>query len=1193
MTSERALGRDPPLVPRHIVDDASQRLLAASIFVLIQSWKVYDILLVKADAFAHHDELTTLNEFTFVLKYAAIDGLFLWLLPVLRIPNMTFSPVVTILLTLALNGTTLLLASSSAVPFLSVVALPIWNVFKGKELTIVGDTVTPQNVVDIDLHFRGRYTIQYVPELSVMLNPLNETSCLGRGQVFVPIEFNTTSELKYMQIQHIAPDNHVSLLNYTARDIKRMRDRRAAVGDRVFRLNLEVKKPGTYRLARVTDTEGMSIRAYKSHYIAADCPTATFTYPGPNTLYEGNKCTGDKKWILPRLAVHGVSPLKVEVAVSVGGRTLGVFNTTLNKASRTLEAVDIEHNSLEKHMLKGGHFLGLLNSGTYHFHINKVIDSRGQYLEYNPASRDKDIHHTFRVKKAAELSLKRHSGLLLSGKSAVLHFNAKDVLFPLLIVLTHDGKNRTHKFNDGTALSHGIVVEEPGTYTLATAQDQFCPCILGETSVSLKTPPRPSVSIVGEPLSDKCLGTVGFNFTLLYNGTGPFETQFQVFQNVSGHFRQVSSSKGSKFHSKKSSSNKDSFLYKPPKEGSYVIVFSNTRDRYYQESPVLIDEKANTFATYLRRRSSISFFANNQKSKVINLCKGAKTSVPLYLKGNAPFSFTYEIVGKKVISKSVFEWTENEYTFDTPVLDGGEYTVRIKDGKDGLGCPIEQPSESLVISSRSDTPKASFKSQHFEIVEGDVVEVPLDIQSLIGSTPQDKITVLHDGNKKEFSGSRLRLTKQGSYKLHAYENAGCQGVTDDRVVTVKYHPRPSLVVTSENTQAVDDQSLNLRNVCQHGGQSIKLHLVGSAPFLVRYLIVYPSGRTKKSLIQVDSNEVTIQLPTDEAGVYKHLFTQVYDQLYTEAKMERLRSTQKEYAVSYSVHEPPTIQVEPTEINLCESDVDSLNVAVSLSPQGHGPFSVSGHIRHLNGEKAHRFSLVDVDHTVSLHDIVGRSLSGVFDVGNHLIVFDEVADSNVCLRMLTSYNTVEVNVVETPKISKRPLKSHYCVGDHVAYNMSGNSPFSVYYLFNGVQRKADTEGEFKRLASKAGILAIEALQDASSCLVNYTLTDEYEPLKLEVHNLPSVEISQGDSIIANLHEGDQTEIKFTFSGVPPFSVTYVRTLPDGKRRRVVDRKRIDNVSLHDYVEVVSLEGTYEAIEIRDAYCVATRDVESLL
>lgn len=126
-------------------------------------------------------------------------------------------------------------------------------------------------------------------------------------------------------------------------------------------------------------------------------------------------------------------------------------------------------------------------------------------------------------------------------------------------------------------------------------------------------------------------------------------------------------------------------------------------------------------------------------------------------------------------------------------------------------------------------------------------------------------------------------------------------------------------------------------------------------------------------------------------------------------------------------------------------------------------------------------------------------------------------------------------------------------------------------------------------------------------MNYTtIPTKFEDLKLQIHDIPSVEISHGDTIIKNLQEGDQAEIVFKFSGIPPFEVTYVRTIDESlggkkskshkktnKRRKVVDTKTIKDIWNYEHTEVVSLEGTYDAIEIKDAYCKAKRDVDELV
>ena len=143
------------------------------------------------------------------------------------------------------------------------------------------------------------------------------------------------------------------------------------------------------------------------------------------------------------------------------------------------------------------------------------------------------------------------------------------------------------------------------------------------------------------------------------------------------------------------------------------------------------------------------------------------------------------------------------------------------------------------------------------------------------------------------------------------------------------------------------------------------------------------------------------------------------------------------------------------------------------------------------------------------------------------------------------------------------------------------PYTVYYNFNEKLQKAEVPFLFLRLASKPGFLTIDAVQDssASSCLVNFTaLGSPREDLKLQVHDLPSVEVNKGDYIVEDLHEGEQTELIFRFFGVPPFTVTYVRTteLNDKKlkkkaeARKIIETHTIDNIMEYEYTVLASLE-----------------------
>lgn len=205
------------LIPSSILDPASQRLFAVSLFMLIQSWKIYDLVLVKSEIASSDEQLTSLTNFTFVLKYLFIDGVFLWLLPILRIPRLTFSPSKTLLYIFILNGFTLFLVSNLALPLLSNIFLPIWRVLlQRNELNIAGESINVAKVIDMDSHFKGKLTIHYLPDSSAKMNPFHiDQTCLGPANgntIQMPIEFNTTSGIDFYKFNKILQTTN---LNFT------------------------------------------------------------------------------------------------------------------------------------------------------------------------------------------------------------------------------------------------------------------------------------------------------------------------------------------------------------------------------------------------------------------------------------------------------------------------------------------------------------------------------------------------------------------------------------------------------------------------------------------------------------------------------------------------------------------------------------------------------------------------------------------------------------------------------------------------------------------------------------------------------------------------------------------------------------------------------------------------------------------
>lgn len=1275
------------LVPPHIVDHASQRLFVVSLFVLVQCWKVYDVILIRTELVAPAASLTLLNNFTFVLKYAAIDGIFLWLLPVLAIPKVSFSPFITLLLTLALNAATFVLASNATAPLFANLMLPFWKVlFNKKELTLVGDAVSSQNVVDMNAHFKGRYTIQYLPDSLAHFNPFQYVNeCLsGLAPLQLPIEFNTTTDLGFLLIQHISPSKEVKYINYTRFELTRLAKRdyshlkrqpKFVSHDlRVFYIEVPLIAPGRYKIAKVTDHKGVNIRSFKSELLIAHCPSAKLVYPAATDTYSTFQCIsrGNKleasNLHLPLAQVSGVTPLTLEFAIRLNGNKIGNFNSTIqtglenknDKDSITwYQSETVSRNILEREILRNPAILSKAHPGKLEFQLLSVSDYFGKSKRYNPLSRDKDVWYEVELRQKPVLALFDKDidlPLLVNSTKRLFIDTLQDLAeseFPITINFAFNhasndllSRNFSKTFKTVPDLKRGIEVPQPGKYYILKGVGPSCPCEVNTSKkVYVELVPVPRAEIKGEPLLDKCVGMVGYKFDFDLTGKPPFHIQYQVFKNVTGDvLKPVLNERGLSVRTLKTFDLQQQFEYRPPGEGNYLIVFKGLKDLNYHAHNVPLDEKKHTYLTYFKQRSRVSFFDKvGSFEKTIALCRNSSTSIPVYFSGNHPFSFTYDIIntqtGQEVVTGTKLENLLNDvFTIRTPTFtNGGEFKVVLRDVIDNLGCDADIDSREIVrIKARGDVPEILFEGdesvKHVQIVEGDSITIPLQIKSSIGRTSSDKVEYevksLQDPTvvkKRAVQNSRsFTVTEEGIYTLSSFSNGGCVGTVlqKDRQYIVTFHPKPKLLLTAVPNivlkQDLDTEinAMHLRPVCQNEALEVKLHLEGTKPFVVSYEVKLPSGKVESRVMNVKDNEVQLNLPTNEGGLYEHRFKAVYDKLYTPAKLQGMESAAMPI-VKYGVRSLPNIQFSGSDhfVQVCVTSLQQKFNPIPEIPvtfEGDYPFTVKASLKYENG-KTERLVLKDIKEPyLNIADAVDEKgnklqLLDRLVVGEHLLTVDEISNGHGCVRKtLSKYHTYVIAITDVPNITKLLKKLHYCVGDHIGYNLSGISPFNVYYEFNGKVQKAELAHMFHRLASKPGELSILALLDSSvnQCLVNFTHeAEKFDNLKLKIYDLPSVEISQGDDIIRDIHEGDLTEITFSFTGVPPFNLTYVRTLESGDSKQrhkkknqkgkpaVIETKTVENIWEHEYTVAVGLEGTYEAIEVHDAFCVAKRDESS--
>lgn len=83
------LNEDHPTIPLSIIDAPSQRAYALAVYAALFAWRIYDYtILIKDDA----------DSLFYFMKWATIDGLYIYGLPALRIPWLEWSGTTSLIL---------------------------------------------------------------------------------------------------------------------------------------------------------------------------------------------------------------------------------------------------------------------------------------------------------------------------------------------------------------------------------------------------------------------------------------------------------------------------------------------------------------------------------------------------------------------------------------------------------------------------------------------------------------------------------------------------------------------------------------------------------------------------------------------------------------------------------------------------------------------------------------------------------------------------------------------------------------------------------------------------------------------------------------------------------------------------------------------------------------------------------------
>ncbi|KAL4919125.1 hypothetical protein BDW62DRAFT_49521 [Aspergillus aurantiobrunneus] len=1185
-----------PLIPSRIVDPPSQRLYIAAVYIALNAWRGYE-------AWTASDDLDSTWLF---LKWASIDGVFLFGLQALRIPWLEWAFPTTLALFLIHVAFNIFLMFRIPIP-IGVWLSGLVKLAYDRELSISGQSIKPGDIINNASLILGKQIVNILPEGAAVLNPELESLCLDFQKTIVdlPIRVNQTEPIliELLRLDFNSGDSEIiSIPAKQLKQLKRRADKRHSQSSSVPHrdLFLPIRKTGIYRLQRVVDESKLEVRVRASDSIVTSCPRALIK---PSYTH---KCRGELSNLV--LAVEGTPPLKIKYSRQVNDHDRGFsfqniqpdhLRTPLlghRSLGRLFDARDPEIMWAQSQVIEIPLNESLDIGGNWLYMIEEVHDGSGNIANYSMTFEDADRQsakslaqwHQFSVHEIPRLSLSgcndQHFLEVARGENTPLpvkfhhsdHGYGNDGPFSLIYSFGVNGQAgvddpaRTVRQLSLKTADQKPLIKEPGWYSLKYVSSQFCSGEIFEpSSCYLHNPPEPEVSVRSEKIYDKCANSpVGLLVDLDLTGSPPFRLKYAI-----------ETSKGVETKHQVIDGLRSQLDFTPLEAGHYRYRFLDIADSVYGPRP--LENKVLALEQDVKPPASAHFIGTKEVRKA---CFGEPVSVDVAFLGEAPWTLQYELVHN---GRKTRHFLESEAATSTIVTEklvsGGGYNLVLTSVKDRSKCK-RNLNEILKIDARPKPPHVSFgqieKSRKYSALQDSKVDIPIRLSGERPWTLQYKnVDADASVTTKTFwqENSFLAVSQEGRYELMGVTDSSCPGSVDEagKVFEISWIPRPQITAV-DDTPVGPDGLLAKSDVCQGQGDSIELRLTGNPPYSIQCEQQRKVSRGSTSVrvrnLKTALHGLSMELETSEPGDYTYRFKEVGDNLYnTDPRINQVVVTQR-------VNSLPSARFDaPGRIyGFCKED-DSGEELIPLTMEGVPPFSLEISIKHFAKAKPEIVSIPNIKSNRHSLPIPRRHL----DLGQHVVSIHKVRDAQGCEKFYhTDLSSVRVAVSDVPTIIPLESKSDYCVGERLSFSLSGHAPFEVFYTFNGVARKASSQSNhFRRIAEKPGLFTITAVSDGASGKCK-----AHKDIVKTIHQMPSVRISNGQISIVDIHEGGEAELEFEFWGTPPFEFTYIRSTNarKGKKPEILDIKH-DISYEHKKMIKTSDEGTYEVVAIKDKYC----------
>ncbi|KAI4148383.1 MAG: hypothetical protein LQ341_001597 [Variospora aurantia] len=1216
-----------PLIPFNLVDAPSQRFYVAFFYLALLIWRLCDYYVLVSDE---------TDSFQLFMKWVVIDGVVLYGLPGLRIPWLQWSST-TMTVVFALHA-----IADYILMFRVSIPLEAWliaftRLFYDRELAVSERRVKVANVLNNASLILGKQIIHILPEgygsetfrffrdahnhRSAMLNPNQTAFCLDAltASVDLPIWINQTNPILIELLRIDVDTNTNETLVIQAKEIQRLKKQaekqlsnRTPTSPR--HLRYPVRRTGLYRLQRVLDESKLEVQRRLSDTLVVHCPSAHVR------AVPKIKCIGDLSDFY--IQVDATPPIHIKYSKTVNNEENGhavlsippknpvsplahqrTSGALVSKASPN--EADVSWARSQSTRISVNESLGI--NGHWQYLIDEIQDGCGNVVDYGRrrlgnthrrhASTELPLEQTFSVYERPRAALQgcdsQHALQVPKGKSIHLPLRISSTgsekvaqsshrisyLFtPNARVLSNQEHAGDTELASFIFESHGsnYEVHEPGLYTLQSVESSFCAGeILEPSSCLLSNPPEPNVSIETQSIPDRCAGnSIGLLVDLDLTGTPPFRLSYNIRRRGGPVTPKVAESE--LLHTQ--------LELRPTHSGHYTYEFLGISDSVYQEPRSLRNQNL-VLEQDVKPPASARFLDAYPSRKT---CIGEPVTLGVQLSGEPPWRLDYELIhhGRRQKHKTI-GIESNIHTLATDELKtGGEYSLALSAVTDNSGCKVSLEQETK-IEVALQRPKASFG-----LVEGQrsilalkdrVVKLPLRLQGEPPWTVQYRNIDEPDGGITSAvfknSNDAIDVVDAGTYELIHVNDGTCPGNVDTGAnrFTVKWVPRPGVQVSESAVIEVVRGKHVKKEICEGDEDALEISFTGTPPFDVEYSHdVKPergsqSSTTKKFTAGI--NVASLRMESSEAGTHQYQISRISDLSYNHNPRQF-----SPINIEQRVHARPSaafVEGGKTYKYCKEEDAGGENVPIAL--KGEPPFHLEVEVRHHASSKPELVNIPNVDsQKYNLH-ISHRLLS----LGTHTVKIRKVRDAHGCQRQMDQETPrVQVNVAEVPSISALESQTDYCIGDRISYMLAGSPPFSVFYTFNGQERKAAAPTtSFRRLAEKPGEFTINAVADQRSadCKAHTSITKV-------IHEMPSVRVSKGRTATVDIHEGGEAEIMFEFGGTPPFEFTYTRSSnpQKGKKPQILDTKSDISYEFSKTI-LASDEGMYEVVAIKDRFC----------